>query len=75
MSKIKIVLPAAILLGGFLLCTTSSYGTVEYAKQTKKGCAYCHTAKSVNKDNAKDLTDPGKCFSKKKTLDGCEEKK
>ncbi len=76
MSKIKILLPAAILLGGFLLCTTASYGTAEYAKQTKKACGYCHAVKGApNKDNAKDLTDAGKYFAKKKTLDGYEEKK
>ncbi len=75
MSKLKIALPAAILLGGFLVCTTASFGPTEYAKQTKKGCAYCHTAKAVNKENAKELTDAGKYYAKKKTLDGYTEPK
>ncbi|MGD0500882.1 MAG: hypothetical protein ABSC23_20910 [Bryobacteraceae bacterium] len=76
MSKLKIALPAAILLGGFLLCTTASYGTAEYAKQTKKACAYCHAVKGVpTKANAKELTDAGKYFAEKKTLDGYTEKK
>jgi hypothetical protein len=77
MSRLKIVLPAAILMGGFLICTTASYGTAAYTKQTKKQCNYCHTAKTApkNKEEAKDLTDAGKYFSKNKTLDGYVEKK
>ena len=31
---LKTVLPAAILLGGFLLCTTASYGNPDYSKAT-----------------------------------------
>ena len=77
MSRLKLVLPAAILMGGFLICTTSSYGTAEYAKQTKKACVYCHTEKMPKKDDpkAKDLTDAGKYFNKNKSLDGYVEKK
>ena len=40
--NLKTILPAAILLGGFLVCTTASYGTAEFAKTTKKTCVYCH---------------------------------
>ena len=76
MSKLKIALPAAILLGGFLVCTTASYGTAEFAKQTKKTCTYCHAVKGApNKENAKELTDAGKYYAKKKTLDGYTEPK
>jgi hypothetical protein len=42
MSHLKVTLPGAILLGGFLVCSTSSYGKPEYMKSTKKACAYCH---------------------------------
>jgi hypothetical protein len=77
MSKIKIFLPAAILLGGFLAYTTTSFGTIEYTKTTKKGCAYCHTQASPKKGDPKanDLKDAGKYFKEKKTLDGYVEKK
>ncbi len=76
MSKLKIALPAVILLGGFLACTTASFGTTEYMKQTKKSCAYCHAVKGApTKENAKELTDAGKYFAKKKTLDGYTEPK
>ena len=75
MSRIKIALPAAILLGGFLVCTTASFGTQEYTKQTKKACKYCHTVAAPTKQNAKDLTDAGKFFQEHKKLDGYTEKK
>jgi hypothetical protein len=51
--NLKMVLPAAILLGGFLLCTTASYGTVEYAKNTKKACTFCHEKTTSDKDAMK----------------------
>jgi hypothetical protein len=79
MSRIKLVLPAAILMGGFLLCTTASYGTAEYAKQTKKACVYCHTQKPMPKKGdpkASDMTDAGKYFKDhNKSLDGYVEPK
>ena len=77
MSSIRIALPAAILLGGFLLCTTASFGTAEYTKQTKKGCAYCHVQASPKKGDPKanELKDAGKYFKEKKTLDGYVEPK
>src|ERR1017187_2654659 len=64
MSRLKLVLPAAILMGGFLICTTASYGTAAYATQTKQKCAYCHTQTVPKKGDPKatDLTDAGKYF-------------
>ena len=78
MSRIKLVLPATILMGGFLLCTTASYGTAEYAKQTKKACSYCHTQAVPKKGDPKanDLKDAGKYFKDhNKSLDGYVEPK
>jgi len=66
MSKLKLILPAAIALGGFLVCTNATYGKPEYTKKEKKGCITCHT-----KANSKDLNDVGKCYEKSKSLDGC----
>ena len=73
----KTALPAAILLGGFLICTTSSYGTVEYAKAAKKSCTFCHEKNVPGDKDAmnKNLTAPGKYYKEKKTLDGYVEKK
>ena len=42
MSQFKIIVPAAILMGGFLALSTASFGKQEYTKQTKKACVYCH---------------------------------
>ena len=67
----KTVLPAAVLLGGFLIATTASYGTQEYMKATKKPCGFCHEKTVGDKDvMAKNLTDAGKYYKEKKTLDG-----
>jgi len=73
MSKIKYVLPAGILLAGFLVSTTLSYGKPEYVKTAKKACAYCHVD---SKAKPKELTDAGKYFKEhNNSLEGYEEKK
>jgi len=72
MSHLKVILPAAIVLGGFLACTTASYGKPEFTKSTKKACAYCHTDATKK---PKDLKEPGKYFQEHKNLDGYVEKK
>ena len=38
MRAMKIVLPASMLMIGFLICTSATYGKPEYAKAEKKGC-------------------------------------
>jgi hypothetical protein len=72
MSHLKVILPAAILLGGFLVCSTASFGKVEYMKATKKPCAYCHVD---SKAKPKELTEAGKFYAEHKSLDGYQEKK
>jgi len=67
MLNLKIILPAAIVLGGFLVCSTSSYGTTEYVKQTKKACHYCHVDP---KAKPKALTNAGKYYAEHKNLEG-----
>jgi hypothetical protein len=77
MSRLKIIAPAVILLGGFLLCSMVGYGKMEFTKATKKPCTYCHE-KNVPGDAAAmkaNLTDAGKYYKEKKTLDGYVEKK
>jgi hypothetical protein len=74
--NLKTVLPAAILAGGFLFCTTVSYGTADYAKATKKACTFCHEKMVADKDTmSKNLTAAGKYYKEKKSLDGYVEKK
>ncbi len=72
MSKIKYALPVAILIGGFLVSTTSSYGKPEYVKSTKKACAFCHVDA---KAKPKELTEAGKYFKEHNhSLEGYEKK-
>ena len=72
MAQLKIIIPSIILLGGFLICSTTSYGKAEYTKATKKGCVYCHVDAQKS---PKELKDPGKYFQEHKTLDGYKETK
>ncbi len=68
MKRLKLIIPAAILGAGFLICTTASYGTQAYAKKEGKSCTYCHVTAGK-----KDLNDTGKCYQKNehKDLDKC----
>ncbi|MGA3260922.1 MAG: hypothetical protein ABSE35_18725 [Bryobacteraceae bacterium] len=76
MSHLKVIVPAAILLGGFLVSTSASFGKQEYMKATKKQCVYCHVKVSADKDEMnKNLTAPGKYYHEHKSLDGYQEKK
>ncbi len=59
MRALKVTLPAAILMAGFLLCASATYGKMEYMKKEGvKSCTYCHV-----KAGAKDLNDTGKCYA------------
>ena len=65
MRAMKLVLPAAFLMTGFLICTTASYGTQEYAKKEKKACTICHAKMVADKtEMAKNLTDAGTEYQK-----------
>ena len=72
MRSLKVIIPATILAGGFLLCSTVSYGKADYTKATKKACVYCH----VDAQKApKELKGAGKYYQEHKTLDGYKEAK
>ena len=69
----KLIVPAVILMTGFMLCTTASFGKPEYAKKEKKGCNFCHSkVEPANKEGmAKNLTDAGKYYAEHNhSLDG-----
>ena len=71
MQHLKLAMPAAILLGGFVVCSTTTYGKAEYTKQEKKACSFCHTvAVPKDADSAKGLTDAGKYYKDHKSFDG-----
>jgi inorganic pyrophosphatase/exopolyphosphatase len=72
MLKIKYAVPAAILLAGFLLSSTLSFGKPEYVKTTKKACTYCHVD---SKAKPKELTQAGKYYKEHNSLEGYTETK
>jgi len=64
---IKIGVPSAVILGGLMFSSPSSFGKAEYTKKEGKGCTFCHTAAGK-----KDLNDVGKCYAEHShSLDGC----
>ena len=63
MRMFKLVVPSMILVAGFLVCTTASYGTMDYAKKEKKACTFCHEKMVSDKTvMAKNQTDAGKYY-------------
>ena len=67
MRKLKMVLPAAILLAGLVVPATMSFGTPAYAKATGAKCAVCHS-------KGKELNAVGQCYKEKKDLKVCQAK-
>lgn len=58
-----------ILLTGLVLAVFAVsvlQGKPEYTKKEKTACLTCHT-----KPGSKELNDFGKCYEKKRSLDGC----
>ena len=65
MRALKLALPAGIVMAGFLVCTTATYGTPAYMKKdVVKSCTVCHskvgTPDSMKKDP--NLNDTGTCY-------------
>ena len=75
MRAFKSILPAALLGAGILVCVTASYGTQEIAKKEKKQCTFCHGKVEGKEGMKKNLTDAGKYYHEKKSLEGYVEKK
>lgn len=71
MKMLKLVLTglaALMLILGSL--ESGSIGKQEYTKKEKKACTYCHSSKNPKDYSDKDLTDAGKYYKEKKTLEG-----
>jgi len=63
MRVLKLALPATIMMMGFLLCTSATYGIPEYAKKEKKACSFCHSEAVADKAAmARNQTDAGKYY-------------
>ena len=64
---LQFTLPVLVLGLGLAVNSVPSFAKPEYTKQTKKACAVCHVD---SKAKPKELTEAGKYFKDKKTLDG-----
>lgn len=64
---VQFTVPALVIALGMAVNSVPSFGKPEYTKQTKKACAVCHVD---FKAKPKELTEAGKYFKDKKTLDG-----
>jgi hypothetical protein len=63
MQATKIVIPVGILLSGFLVYTSSLFGTPDYAKKEKKSCTFCHSkVLSEKSEMVKNLNTTGTCY-------------
>jgi hypothetical protein len=65
--KLKLILPAIILVGGLVVPSTVSFGKAEYTKKEKKACSFCHS-------QGKEFNKVGECYKKNHSLEGCEAK-
>jgi len=63
MTSMKVAIPASIVMAGFLMCTTVSYGKPEYMKKENlKSCTTCHSKMEAKELMAKNLNETGKCY-------------
>ncbi|MGE5645289.1 MAG: hypothetical protein ACM336_05795 [Acidobacteriota bacterium] len=57
MRFLKLAVPGTVLIVGFAVSTSVSYGKPEYSKKEKKTCTYCHV-----KMGSKDLNAAGQYY-------------
>jgi hypothetical protein len=62
MRAMKLVVPAVLVMAGFVICTTSTYAKPEYAKKEDKKCNFCHSGMGGKDVMVKNLTDAGKYY-------------
>ncbi len=72
MRALKLAVPAGLLLVGFIVCTTTSYGTPAYAKKEGKdgkmmACNTCH--EKAAKKGEPNLNAVGTCYQKSNHTD------
>ena len=65
MKFLRLLLPAAALLGLMFVTGSPSFANKEMGKKEKKPCTTCHV-----KGDMKKLNDVGQYYKEKKTLDG-----
>jgi hypothetical protein len=64
MRAMKVAIPATLLMAGFIVCTTATYGKQEYMKKEGvKSCTVCHGKMEAKEAMAKNLNATGKCYA------------
>jgi len=62
MRAMKLVIPAFLVMTGFLICTSATYGKPEYAKKEGQKCTFCHGKVEAKDAMSKNLTEAGKYY-------------
>lgn len=70
MKALRLILPAATLVAAIFATMGVSSATPAFAKKEKKPCITCHEKGAKPTKAAPALTDIGKYYNEKKTLEG-----
>ena len=70
MKALRLILPVATLLAAIFATSGIALGTPEYQKKEKKPCTTCHEKGVKPTKETPALTDVGKYYHEKKTLEG-----
>lgn len=70
MKALRLILPAATLVAAMFATLGVSSATPAFAKKEKKPCMTCHEKGKKPTKDAPVLTDVGKYYHEKKTLEG-----
>ncbi len=66
MSRLRLVLPAAVVIGAFMISPAITRANINYSKKENKPCITCHVSVKT-----KELNAVGKCYKEKQKLEGC----
>lgn len=70
MKLVRILLPVAVVMFGFVVTTSNVTATPDMAKKEKTACKTCHVNAKVTKEK-KELTKVGECYKGSKDLAKC----
>ncbi len=76
MRRAKRIVPAFLLIAGWVLAPRASVARPSYTKMERKECAYCHLAEGgkISYAGEMKLTDAGRYYKDHRTLKGFQEK-
>jgi hypothetical protein len=76
LSRTRWIIPAFLLVGGWMLVPRASVARPSYTKMERKECAFCHLAEGgkISYAGEMKLTDAGRYYKDHRTLKGFQEK-